>query len=691
MPFQTKENLPVLKLDFVPEGSISEEEFNSLQSKTSPLDQKPMLKLDFVPEGSLSEEEYQALSSKPKDSPPASPNDILEARTMPETLSAAYNNFSQLPEDSKKQLFNDMARIAIKAPVAGAASLLDFFTTLPKNATAAALNAITPDGWKAPYDTSYEEAAEKGVDYLANKAGLDTSGGGKVYEGAKLAASVATGGGLGSVGKLASKAPNLISKGLTFVGSTKPNVILGAGGAGAAMEAARENEAGILKTLGAGVAGAAAAEALPFVLNKKSWSQLGQKGLIKSLGLGKDKIKLDVLESAEKLGVDLPVAAATDSVATAFVTQAITKIPQMGDKLRTQVKNTSNQFQSAWNGMLDSIAPKIDHELNQEAKSIYKIPNNLIKNSEDSISPSLILDKIKETKEFLKSPVLSDPTKKLFSYMDELEKSLVPQGIKITSKDLPQGFLKLSKEVQEQVLSELKSVTSIPHLPVQEVLRAKIELNKIMRDKNLFDKKDTDTLGFLNGIRSSIQDTLEEYGKTNPKWFKAFKEADKKYGNLAKRENLEDLLSGKIVDAATQEVSYTPLVKILEDPSRQKFLKNNLGASNYKKLNDFVNVARSMDAAKRNILNPSSTAIVGSVVAALHGLVLGTNVIPTAAGGLSVYGLTKLFTNKKFLNTATQFAKSPTEPLAHKINTLIKDHTGVGVQSILQNIQNNQN
>lgn len=251
---------------------------------------------------------------------------------------------------------------------------------------------------------------------------------------------------------------------------------------------------------------------------------------------------------------------------------------------------------------------------------------------------------------------------------------------------LPKGFERLSKEAQEQVINQIKTEYAISHIAVQEVLRAKIELNKIMRDRNLFDRMDTDTLSFLNGIKSSVDATLAEYGKTNPKWFKAFKEADKKYGALAKRENLEDVLAGKIIDPATQQVSYTPLIKILEDRSKQKFLKNNLGEANYKKLEDFVNVARSMDAVKRNILNPSSTAIVGSVMTMIQGLAFGTNIFPALTSLATASAATKLLTSKQFLNTAHQFAKTPTESLAKRMDKIVQDHTGVGIQALMKQV-----
>ena len=608
---------------------------------------------------------------------------ILKAKTTPEILLSAYDTFSKMPPEEQKGLFSDIVNIAIKAPIAGASSILDFFSTHPLNAATKAANTFLPEGYQIPEAKSFEKKAEEGVDYISEKAGLDTTGGGKLYEGVKMASSVAVPGG---IVKNIMQTPK-VSGLLESLGSTNPKVLLGAAGAGAGMEAAKENKAGIAATLGSGLAGAVAAESLPFVLNKKNWADIGRKGLQKGLGLGKNQIKKEALDSAERLGIDLPASAATDSVVMAFVSQAISKIPFLGDKLRANVRKTSEQFQKAWDGMLDSIAPKIDQELSKEAKSIYKRVNNLLKNIEDDVSPSLILEKIKEIREFLKSPIKSESTKKLDSYMTELEKSLSPKQLEISASELPKGFERLSKEAQEQVINQIKTEYAISHIPVQEVLRAKIELNKIMRDRNLFDRADTDTLGFLNGIKSSVDATLAEYGRTNPKFFNALKEADKKYSGLAKRQNLEDVLSGKIINPTTQEVSYTPLIKILEDPSKQKFLKNNLGEANYKKLEDFVNVARSMDAVKRNVLNPSGTALVGGTMTLIQGLAFGTNIFPALTSLATASAATKLLTSKQFLNTAHQFAKTPTESLAKRMDKIVKDHTGVGIQALMKQSQ----
>ena len=90
-----------------------------------------------------------------------------------------------------------------------------------------------------------------------------------------------------------------------------------------------------------------------------------------------------------------------------------------------------------------------------------------------------------------------------------------------------------------------------------------------------------------------------------------------------------------------------------------------------------------MDALKRNNPNPSGTALVTAVIGFFQGLA-GTNPLPTIAGGLGAYGTSKLLTNKKFLNKATQFAKEPSDLLARQIEKIVKEETGVALQTLMK-------
>lgn len=489
-------------------------------------------------------------------------------------------------------------------------------------------------------------------------------------EGVKFASSVAGGGGLGAI---ASKAGMKgLGKSLNTIGSTNPKTIAAAGASGAAIEKANESGISAPLSVATGIGtGLATQAALPLLNLKKSIPQ----GVTALTGFGKKNLNVPAVEAARDLNIELPGVAATNAILPAFANQALGKFPYFGNKLREKVSGASQQYQKAWNQMLDSVgSPRTPESLKKKDKTYRFVEKSIPKGA--SISPTPILDAISEVENIVKTFVHSEPTKKLSGIMGEFKKALIPE-----SEKLPAGFEKFSPKVQEEVLKALGGEPS--PIPVKELVRQKVELNKIMRDKNLFDRQDTDSLGFLDHIRNGLTKTLEQYGEVNPKFLKALKKADENFSKIAKRENLDDLLSGKIVDAKTGEVSYGSLLTIFKDRNKQKFLKNNLGEENYRKLQKFTKVAEAMESAKRNNPNPSGSATVGAVIGVITSLYYGNFGLPAAViGGGAI--ATNLLTNNKFLNKATQFANRPTESLANQLSKIIKESTGVSVQTLLK-------
>ena len=95
-----------------------------------------------------------------------------------------------------------------------------------------------------------------------------------------------------------------------------------------------------------------------------------------------------------------------------------------------------------------------------------------------------------------------------------------------------------------------------------------------------------------------------------------------------------------------------------------------------------------MAVAQKNTPNPSGSAIVSSVAALVTSIVVGDFTTPLKViGGGAV--LTQLLTNKRFLNLATKFAKEPTQPLAQKLNALVKESTGMTSQALMTGLKGN--
>lgn len=498
-------------------------------------------------------------------------------------------------------------------------------------------------------------------------------------EGIKFAASVASGGGLGS---LAGKAGMTGAQAaLKIVGSTKPSTIAGAGASGAAMQKAEEAGASAPVAFGSGLGATLATE---LAMKGSKLTNLKKAGVTLS-GLGKKSLNVNALDSAEKLGIDLPATAVTKSTITAQANQLMSKMPYFGDKIREKIQTTSEQFQQAWEQMLDMVgAPKTEEVSSKIKKSYERVARTIPDGAVLDTTP--ILESIKSIREKVAlAKVQSEPTKKLVKILDEFENAFAQGTIDI------EAILEKNLSLKETFsMIDRPAIEAGIEAPVKGMLRQKQELNKIRKDKGLFDRADTDSLDFLNVLQKGVNQTLENYGATNPRFARALRIADQRFAETARRKELDNVLSGKIVNHATGEVSYNGLLKALSDPKQQKFLKNRFGEVHYKKLEDFKNVARAMESSKRNNPNPSGSGTMNAVYGLFTAIFYHHNPVTTVAtvGGAAL--TTTLLTNKKFLNLATRFAKEPTEPLAKQLAAIVRENTGVTVQALLEGMRDNQ-
>ena len=523
-----------------------------------------------------------------------------------------------------------------------------------------------------PLIPSATDAIDEGIDHATGDYTRTPEQEKWFQEGIKFASSLASGGGLGAL------AGNAGRKGaetaLKAVGSLRPSTIIGAGVSGAAMQKARERDISMPGSIGAGMGAGLAAEAAMNVLNPRNILKRGTA----VAGFGKSNLNLPAIESAQHLNIDLPGIAATKGVAPAFAHQTMSKFPYFGDKLREKIKTASEQYQKAWDNMLDGVGVPKMSEVSKNIDRSYDLMRSAIPEGV-AVTPAPILEAIANVEGKLKATVHSEPTKKLFSVCQEFKKAFQPK--------LPDGFEKLPPNIQGKILEALAN--NATPVPVKELVRQKVELNKIMKDRNIFDRHDTDSLAFLHELRDGVNKTLENYGAENPKFMKILKRADERFAKTARREALDDVFAGKIVDPKTGEVSYNSLLSVLNDRKQQKFLRNNLGQTNYKKLEDFVNVAKAMESVKRNNPNPSGSASMGATIGLVVSLCHGNLKIPaiTIGGGTVA---TTLLTSKRFLNKATQFAKEPTEPLAKQLAAIVKENTGMTIQAIQKGMSGNR-
>ena len=209
--------------------------------------------------------------------------------------------------------------------------------------------------------------------------------------------------------------------------------------------------------------------------------------------------------------------------------------------------------------------------------------------------------------------------------------------------------------------------------------RQKTELNKLMKDKNLFDRSDADTLNLLKRVQSATDRELEAYGKSkNTEFLERLKDANTSYAKTARRDKLDDLLSDKLKLGSDDEVAYQPLATLFKKRKNQKMLKNNLG-SEYKKLEDFVEAAESLASMRKNNPNPSGTATTMALTAFMMNFV--THPVGTFKYYLGAETAYQLLTNKRFLNLATRYAKEPTPALSNQISNIFQQETGMSIQT----------
>ena len=461
--------------------------------------------------------------------------------------------------------------------------------------------------------------------------------------------------GLG-VAKAGAKAASLPMKALK-------HEALAAGGAAGVSVAEESGMESSLGKLAAGVGGTAAVSAL---------GSVSPKGLALTLaGFGKNQLKTQSLDAAKRIGVDLPGVAATDAVAPAAAHNLISRIPYFGDKIRETLSQTGEQYQRSFESLLDKVSPPLPEELSQAAKKIYAPLENLLPPT-DTIDPTPWLKEIKKIETKLQSVAKSEPTKKLLSVFREMKQNLGGKS----AEELPDYLATASDTVKQSLDKQLQAgAPTVRPIPVQEVVRQKIEFNKMMKDKNLFDRTDSDSLSYLHNLQSVTKEMLEQYGtKRNTAFLDALKKADGEYGAYAKRENLESLLGESIKGLVTEEPQYNPLIKALQKKANQKFLKNNLGPENYSKLKDYVDVAKAMESIKRNNQNPSGSGWVGALASIAGGL-YAAPAYTTSLLGATQAG-TKLLTSKRFINLAHRYAKNPTESTGQKLASLIQETTG---------------
>jgi len=383
---------------------------------------------------------------------------------------------------------------------------------------------------------------------------------------------------------------------------------------------------------------------------------------MKIMGLTPKSMNIEAAKAARDLGIDLPAAAVTDSKLTALADQYVGKAPIFGNKLKNKYLLAEEQTQKALSDIFDEIGPARTPEIEGHIAGLYnKVATSLPQ--EAKVLPVNLKKAIDDIK--INTAILSPDEKSLLQSLETIKNEIEPAS-KIVSQ---YGPIKLPLQEYD----------------VNKLVGTKKSLNSII-------KWDTDAgvKNQLKKIQKAISRDIQEYGKSNPEWYDAFKEADKLYGDVARREKLENILGHKATNYATESLSYNALAKAINNPKNSVSIRKQLTPETFKKIQKLGTVAKAMAIKSKNIPNPSGTATTGGISAAIFGLFYDPITTAKLLGG--GYGATKLLTDKKFLDLALKLAENPNNlATTTALNHRIKEITGYSAVALNKNLQEMNN
>ena len=378
---------------------------------------------------------------------------------------------------------------------------------------------------------------------------------------------------------------------------------------------------------------------------------------MKLMGLTPKSMNIEAARAARDLGIDLPAAAVTDSKLTALADQYMGKAPIFGNKLKNKYLLAEEQTQKALSDIFDEIGPARTPEIEGQIAGRYnKVATSLP--TEAKVLPVNLKKAIDNIK--INTAILSPDEKSLLQSLETIKNEIEPAS-KIVSQ---YGPIKLPLQEYD----------------VNKLVGTKKSLNSIIKWNT-----DAGVRNQLKKIQKAISQDIEQYGKTNPEWYDAFKEADKLYRDMAKREKLENILGHKATNYATESLSYNALAKAINNPKNTTSIRKQLTPDVFEKIQKLGTVAKAMAVKSKNIPNPSGTATTGGISAAIFGLFYDPITTAKLLGG--GYGATKLLTDKKFLDLALKLAENPNNlATTTALNHRIKEITGYAAIALSKNL-----
>lgn len=487
---------------------------------------------------------------------------------------------------------------------------------------------------KRPLIPSVTEGVNKGIDTLTGGY-TDTPQDGQkhINTGIEFATS------LYAPGKLAQNVANKgISKVAGYLGSTNPWQVGAAGTAGTVMSGMQDSGASTGQTLAAG----AAINLIPGITPSLA------RGTFSLAGLGKNNLDVNTVKAAKDLDITLPKAVASNSKMIALADQFLSKAPIAGDIMQKRYAKIGEKVIKTLDDAYDSIISSkelqgVDKKINDlYDKSRTMLPQDAI------VTPSNTLDKIEEIKNSIKTASPSADEQTLLAEIGKIENFFAPYG----SKNIPASV--------DYLVGTKKSLNGT----------IKWDMDQGVKNR-------------LKEIQHALQNDIGEYGKTNKDWYKYYTGADELYSKVAKREQLEYLLTGKSTNQATGEVTYSNLSKVMHADKTASQLKKLVEPEVFDKLQKLGTVSRAMAIKNKNLPNPSGTAPTQSLINWMTGItgagaykVGALEPMTAITGVLGATGVAHLLTDKKSLDAAIRLVESGEKAAVTDFNKRMKAITG---------------
>jgi hypothetical protein len=535
-----------------------------------------------------------------------------------------------------------------------------------------------------PLVPSAVEAIDKGVDKLTNDYTKTPENEKSFHEGLKGAASMGSVGGIakGLVKFGANKVGNALGK----FGSTKIRDIAAGGFASGVTDYALEKGHSLPAAFGEGIgAGIGALTLADFIRNPKqqtkNFVKFAAKPVLFAGGLGKKNFKTDVYEKLQAIGAEPTAAALSDSPTTAQLHQLGSHFPRTGEKIIEKNRAISETIVKGLDELADKVGKTGDHT--EQINTLYSNAMAVLPDNE-TLTPKNLLAKAKKLLE--KESKLATPNKKLIEQLEGIIKKFPNEQ---SETDILKSFLKNNPgfektlenpQMRAKIIEEYRKITPQSAPSMETLIMQKERFNSAID----WEGADPERKLLAKALRKDIS------SYKNSEFQQKYREAEKLVTQVSERSKFEDILRKAITDPVTQQPNHVSLTKLVlgHGDAREKLQK--IKGLDFKKLEQFVEASRAMAQAQRNIKNPSGSGPFLTVFKFIASL--AEDSISTVVNkGVSFVGLDQLLTNKRFLNLGYRFAKEPSEPLAQKINTIIKENTGMTAQTLVTGLKNKDN